>query len=169
MSKAVKKTRPKVKATDLAEPLLVERPINDRLTLQVTVNHLRHGDAPFGVNFVGKKLLETKEEAVSREVSVGPEWQNLIELLKNKSWLDYDQIGLVVLSNLEGKNLTRQPDKAEAELIAQRVVHLTLDGSFSSLLVLPGWAQPIMPSHPANVLLRCPHGPAKCRLFLYPK
>jgi hypothetical protein len=144
------------------EPLEAHPADYDRLTYVVNL-YLEHlGDQPFGVQYVGVRILEEKEEPYSRRIVVTGEWKPV-----DFGWVPTDKVGCVVVENLEGKHLAAYPSKEEQEDINKRVVEVSYcQDSERCDLLRPGLLSIHHPSVARNLYIRCRYGEAKVKVIV---
>lgn len=144
----------------------------DRVTLGAHIYHQHHGENPEGAALSGAVILNTHEVEVYRspKFKVGQDWKPL-----DTGWISREDVGWVLLENLEGTNLTQNPTEAEAQAIRSRVVLIRIGppaspDSDDGWEALPGlWHLARVRAGSSPILVRCVEGQASCRVRVFPR
>lgn len=85
-------------------------------------------------------------------------------------WLTEDAypVGMIIISNLEGRSLQEIPTAEQLAEIQSRVVHLQPKDSVATMTVRPGESLPFSLSNPAEWYIWCAHGTAQCTIHVFP-
>lgn len=135
-----------------------------RLVVVESVYCQQEGEQPDSLDAGYARWLTTDQQPlVRRRLTIGPEWQPL-----DCQWLD--KAGLLVLENVEGRNLARQPSADELAAIRGRVIELAYAGTplDRSWLIPPGESFRGCPANLDGLRIRCRCGQAKALLSLFP-
>ena len=99
----------------------------------------------------------------SPRTGIGPEWTQL-----DLGWLS-DCVGMVIIQNLEKPNQSGYPQEDDKVLELGYWWYRDVDEDKPHFKIHPGESQPITPSHPAYLYLRCKNGPALYSITVLPK
>jgi hypothetical protein len=149
----------------LPKPLSLLAPINDRITVVERVYHQIIGEQATSVESRYSFDLETTEQPYKRIGSIGDqEWEPL-----DFGWLGTN-VGLILLSNEEGKYLQTNPTEEEQAETAQRVIEVSFQAGESSWIVPPRQSMRVMlsPYRSCLPLIRCRKGRARYVLHAFP-
>jgi len=113
---------------------------------------------------------EDPEQVYARNVVLDTQggWRPL-----DVGWFRGRSASLLLLGNIEGINLTQIPTVEERATLGQRIVEVAFaQGNGDSLLpnipVLPGESCRLRPGDLSRIYVRCPNGPARITLTLFP-
>ena len=141
----------------------------DRLTMKLDVYYEHTGDQPTHVPCVAWRTLEPREDREQpylRRRIARPNWEPIID---EGCWIDTTDVGIVVVSNTEGTNLSVHPTDEERVKIASRIIEIRLSADGPAILVHPGWSQSLELTEWYGVLIRCSADSARYRLTVFPR
>lgn len=144
-----------------------------RIVVKDLIYHQVHGEQPTVMELPGfTRALKTDEQLWSRKQTVGPEWTAL-----DIGWFKDQPCGMLVIENLEGHFLQTQPTDEERAAVEVKVVELCLsgigigdDGSapMADVLLPVRETCRFQPNDLRLIGLRCPTGPAKVQVTIFP-
>jgi len=141
--------------------------VKARITVVETIAHVGMDlgfTSPTGVEARWWRPVASAEQVYQRRLMAGPSWQPL-----DSGWIE--QVGMVVVENVEGHGLQVIPTPEEKAAIAARVVELGLMGDEGDCrdfaCVLPGEHLRLQPTQPVH--LRCRAGEARVVVTVYPR
>lgn len=137
---------------------------HDRITLLTTVYHERVGYAAQGAQGNGELKVSLNEEAYHRSRAIGDLWQPI-----QFGHFDADQVGCIVVHNLEGVGAQVHPTEEEKLALPTKIIEVGTPDSLHKILVRPGWAVPLPLDNYEQLQIRCQIGQAKCRISIFPK
>jgi hypothetical protein len=133
---------------------------SDRFTFRLEAYWEHFGEDPVGNLVVGSKLLDTlgvepyvrkfKATETPRELSLGD--------------ISREEVGYILVTNVEGMKLQWNPTAEEREDIKQRVA--VIDGFELHPYGLPFFGQPTKDS---PLMVKCLHGQAVLQVYIYPR
>jgi len=141
----------------------VERPTQDRITVIGTVYHQPYGADAQAIEYRFSRLLDTSEQLYERRLVATEEWKPI-----DCGWID--QSSLIVIKNIEGKFLQKNPTEEERKEAEAKVLEVSFADTLSSdvWLIRPGEAFSGSPSNVKRLCIRCRKGAAKYILYLLP-
>jgi hypothetical protein len=156
--------------------VLLHKP-SSRITVVETVYHQQSGGQPTAVVNRHGRPLDTDEAPYTRQVNLTEEWQAL-----DLGWLE-GNVGMLVLSNEEGKGYTVNPPRSELEDVRRRIVEVTYEWPSGprdmhsppkvalapEWYVFPGESMRATPAHADLLRLRSQHVKARVLLTLFPR
>ena len=143
----------------------------DRLVVVETCYHLPWEGEPVSVDERYSRDLSTHEQLYERRCRVGEAWEPL-----DLGWLT--GVGMLVLSNQEGRNLQTRPTPEEQAEMDGRVLEVgwqpreatQFDSPpFALLLVPPGESLRIVPATTDGLIVRCRRGTCKFVVYAWPE
>ena len=143
-------------------PAIADEDPRGRVTVVSHVSLQMPGMAPYCAAPRFCRWLETDEQVFPRITTVGPDWEQV-----QAGWLS-SGCSQLVLENIEGQCLQRQPSPEEQADIALRIIELG-ERQGMTVLVRPGESCRLEPSSLSTLLMRCLHGRAKYSLTLFPR
>lgn len=151
-------------------PLVTNKAAIDRLTMAISIHHESMGMQPNSRQCIGQTLLSECDEPYSRQIKGGlnQAWQPI----NLGHFTGVEEVGYVLIENLEGKHLQVNPTAEERAEINQRIIEVgygTNDPLGFKLLVLPGFCLPVLTELAYLLKLRSKHGIAACRVTIYPR
>lgn len=140
----------------------------DRITVVETISHQRIGaGAKLGHPTESKywRLLDHSDQPYQRQIKVSEEWTYL-----DLGWAkDWPGIGLIHVSNDEGRFYTVQPSAEEIAEADNKVLVLSLvRDDTDAWLILPGESMRGLPSSAKQLSIRCQSGTARATVTVYP-
>lgn len=139
--------------------------LRDRVSFNAHVIHQplsSPGDEPKHIEMAWSFFCQTKEEAFERNYTADTDW----ELIQSPF---FDDIGVVVIRNLHGLELQRNPTPEERAEMNDHVIQVSYDKEHW-FVVRPfggGWFAEC--SHAQELFVRSPNGPCKFKLSLLPR
>jgi len=132
----------------------------DRITMRLDVYWQTYGEDPVGLPIRANCTLENPGlEPYIRKATATPEEKELF-----LGDFDKEDVGYIVITNLEGLKLQRNPNAEEREAISRRVV--IIDGYEVDPYGMPFIAK----AGPMTALkISCPNGPAKIQVAVFPR
>ena len=146
--------------------------IKDRLTVVESVYHQPFGESPVEIPSRFSRNLKTREQVYSRRLTATEDWQSL-----ECGWLG-NAVGMLVISNDEGKNQQANPTDEERKALAAKVLELCHSDASRTMhsparrgewLIPPGESMRGCPVAAQQLLIRCQSGAAKFTLHLIPE
>lgn len=141
----------------------------NRVTAVFNVHHEHDGEQPYSIGPVISQIkLEVNEDVYTRRVTVRESWEEL-----DLGHLPADQVGLVIVENLEGRFPANNPTEEERKEAAKKIIEVsTGDGNGGAFLCFPApISLPFVgyPQDASRIALRCPVGVARCRVHVFPR
>jgi hypothetical protein len=150
------------------------------LTIIQSVRYQQPMDQPYDLKiqpFIRKVISE--EQPYSRDLKIGEEWQAI-----DTGWIT--KVGLFVIFNKEGRNLSIQPTPEEKTAIKNRIIEIGVlvnennsirdmhcDNKMIKpiiiLKILAGETQQLTPVQMDQLVFRCKNGEAKCTITVLPE
>ncbi len=119
------------------------------------------------------RILKSDEQSYGpRTITIGEEWVPL-EL----GWLKDTPIGMIVLTNEEGRFMDRNPTLEQAREGEKKILELSFTclgtsgnkpSYAATLLIPPRESQTILPANPKEVMIRCRSGQGKYTILIVP-
>jgi hypothetical protein len=133
---------------------------SDRLTIRLNIYYEHFGDEPIGHEVIANKLLETLGVEPFIRKFVATEDPKPLKL----GDIDRNNIGYILIFNLEGLKLQQNPSEKELADIKKRVA--IIDGfeiypCGMPFLGMPRLDQPLM--------VHCQHGSARLQTYIFPR
>lgn len=148
---------------------MAETKIKDRITVVDMLYHQRVDKKIRLIESRFSRELEISKQPYEREFEATEEWQPL-----DCGWLE-GKVGMLAITNDEGRFLEVIPTEEEREAVALKVLEIAYDPGDpnhhipGSWLVPPGESMRGSPSHAESLEIRCQSGTAKFTLHLLPK
>lgn len=140
----------------------------NRITAIFNIAREYDGENPISIDPIISQLnLSVKEDHYSRRIRVNQDWIPL-----DLGHLRADQVGLVVIENLEGRFLDVNPTEGERKEASKRIIQVSFGDPTNASLAFPAPASlPYVgyPQDASRIALRCPVGVAKCRIWVFPR
>lgn len=142
----------------------------DRLTAIINIHHQPFGEQIYSPEpLITEMKLKSREEHYSRRRVVGENWEDVGLGHFNTP----EEIGIVLIENLEGTGLGRKPTMEEQVGIDLKVVEvsMTANSNESQLILPPPQGIPYvgLPSNVSRLMVRCRSGNARIRIHLFPR
>lgn len=146
--------------------------VKDRLTVVESVYHQPFGEDPVEIPSRFSRNLKTREQLYCRRLVATEKWEPL-----DCGWLG-NAVGMLVVSNNEGKNQQVNPTNEEREVLAAKVLELFCSQGDRTMLsaarqahwlVPPGESMRGCPAAAQKIHIRCQSGTAKFTLHLIPE
>lgn len=128
------------------------------VTVVETVYHQAVDSQPTGEPRNHSIPVYTDQQPFERTLLLSGQWKTLREL---GCWLE--ECSLVVIVNIEGSTLQRNPTPDERQRIEDAVVHLSY-----GIVVRPGRSCRIEPQNMSELRLRCASDKALVKIAVYP-
>ena len=142
----------------------VKAPAKDRFTVVEQVYHRPMDSDPELFRHGYSRELQTTEQVYRRQIKVGEDWTPL-----DTGWLE-DKVGMICLSNEEGKRLQVYPTEEEQAEIDEKIIQVSYDQDPDRAWIIPpGETFRSSPSSQHKLFIRCLSGVARCDLFIVPK
>ncbi|KKN23028.1 hypothetical protein LCGC14_0908990 [marine sediment metagenome] len=141
----------------------LHNPLKDRLTVVSRAYHQRVGKEPKMVNSAFSRTLESHQQLYQRELEATEEWE-----LLDCGWVE--SAGMLIIQNVEGQGLQRNPTEEEKEASAKKVLQLSyavIDGSY--WLIPPGESIQAFPSKVTLLYIRSQSGITEYTLTIFPR
>lgn len=149
------------------EPLQLDsQPDQGRITVTMGVHFQKGPDEPQSTSGAFHFYTESDQEEVYRRRRLKAEQGHSIPL--ETGWIPIDEVGIVVIENLAGKNLKVNPTEEEQKEFAKQVIDVMFNES-SGIEIKPGQQFPFVPTDPSNVTICCRHGIVRYNLAVYPR
>jgi len=141
------------------------RPRADTLTVVEVVYHQQFGEQPTSIEHRFDRQLATSEQPYQRRLRASEEWLPL-----PTGWLPASAVGMMVISNDEGRGLALQPSSEEKEEIAGKILEVSYNsaGDGGKWLIHPGETMRGYPDDAGGLYIRCRRDTARFTLYLYP-
>lgn len=133
----------------------------DRMTIVLNIYHQHPGEDANHVSNVESRLLNNACEIYSRRIEVMPEWKTI-----DLGWVG-NMAGMIVIQNIEDKDLTKLPSPEEKELIQSKTILLSYD-RVKSFEIKVGSCHYCTPTHLEDLFISCPTGKALARITVIP-
>lgn len=133
----------------------------DRLTIKAAAYWEHYGENPVGGQIISSQILNTYfVEPYIRRIRVGEEPKPL-----DLGDIDVDDVGYIMLVNMEGTKLEFNPSEAEVADIKRRIIDVGSD------FELHPNGQPFIgrPKRNHRLILKCQHGMATIRAYIFPR
>ena len=142
----------------------------DRMTLILNIHHEPYRDQIYSIDPIIVEIpLDTKEEHYSRRRTIGEDWVDVGLGHFNSS----DEVGLVVIENIEGPLGGRKPTAQEWEQLKKKILEVSPTGKQEDATVhLPcGRGVPYIayPKDASRLRMRSWSGQLKVRVHLFPR
>lgn len=139
--------------------------LKSKLTVVDTVYYQCVGGEPVSVESKFSRELDSDEQIYQRHSKVGEDFIPL-----DCGWLERN-VGMLLITNEEGKNLQAHPTEEEAETLSRRVLEVRYKGNglAGGWLIPPGESFRGYPSNTENLVIRCQVGTAQFTINLIPK
>lgn len=149
-------------AGDASEILVAK----NRLVVIETVIHQQFDQPATCVDNRFSRNLEDVEQPYIRTGSkalVGVNWRPI-----DCGWIE--QASYLVIINEEGKFTQTVPSEEEKEIALNKVIELGIDGALNTpFLIRPLQSMRVEPSSLRSLQIRCPNGPARYTIAIYPR
>jgi hypothetical protein len=132
----------------------------NRLTVTEGIYHMGHDVPTSGTYATFSRQLEGNDQPYIRRLTVGRDWQPV-----DFGWIG-ERVGMLSISNEEGKFLQRNPTEEEKKALAAMVIEVTVSGD-ADWLILPGETMRGTPAK-KNIRVRCQGGDAKVVVTVIP-
>lgn len=138
-------------------------PRTARLTVVEQLSYEQQNGKHPQVRSAYSRSIGSDEEVYQRSLPVTPAWAPV-----DTGWVSSP--GMIHLVNEEGKNLTVIPTREERAAIDSRIIEVKVDGADDShvFLLWPGESMRVYPGPGLKLVARCPAGPARCALSIFP-
>ena len=147
---------------------LAKKQQTDRLTVLTTVHFQQLSGQPFSVNcnFDYQASKEYFDGPYSRKVKITREYKPL-----EFGWWEPEDVGLILIENLEGQNLIVNPTQEEAKELADKVAVLSYEGHYGGVEIHPKRCTWDVYRNPEKLVLWTPYDkePIICKVTIYPK
>lgn len=140
------------------------KPPKDRATIILRVHHQCQDEGVTTGGCSYDEELETDHEAYGRRLTVGEEWQPL-----DFGWVPVEDVGMVVVENLAGRNLRVNPTDDERREIADRVLEVRHEGDAHAYAIPPRGADSFRSTDPASLRIRSRKGETKYKIMVVPR
>lgn len=148
-----------------SEPLVSIPKDFNRVTVLLTVHHEQSGEQPSSFGFTFSDLLETSQGAYSRRMRALSDWASL-----DLGWMESDDVGYILIHNIEGGVPAVQPTKEEKALTASHIIELAYESSLGDYWPIPPrlfFFCPVVRA--ADLRIRCQNETAQYRITVVPK
>ena len=141
----------------------------DRITVVETIYHRPYMDETLAVDSRFSRIISSGEQPYQRQnhkpnTTATEEWKQL-----DCGWLK-DNVGMLVITNDEGKFFEVYPTEEEKEEIKLRILEIAYEKNpLAVWYVPPTESFRGCPSDPELLWIRCQHGTAKYTLTVLPK
>jgi hypothetical protein len=135
----------------------------NRLTCVLNLYHEQDDEQPEGFRLAFSDKLHLSSQRYNRRLKIGED-----PVALDVGWFSPDEIGTLLVENLEGTRFSIVPSEEELADVAKRIIHVYHPGS-------PSWLIPprrFLLAHPedaSGLLLRCGHGRARVSLTIIPR
>jgi len=137
--------------------------IKNRMTVVERVHHQIPGSEPGSVESTFSRELESDEQPYLRFAKAAEDWQPL-----DLGWVE--QVGMLCISNDEGRNLSVVPTDDEKAETAKKILEITYNVNGEECwIVLPKESMRANPSHPKNLFIRSQHGTVRITIYVIPR
>jgi hypothetical protein len=136
-----------------------------RLTVVMTVHHEQPNEQPRSFPLSFCDLLQVSQESYSRRMRATEEWMPL-----DFGWVHPEDVGFLIIDNIEGRGLSIQPTPEEKMATASHVIELAHVSSLEDYWEIPPrlfFFNPV--KRPSDLRIRCRHEVAQYRITVIPK
>lgn len=149
------------------EPLnAVPRRVN-RMTIYAQVHQERSGEHPISCPLSFSEGLTLEEDVYARRHTATEKWEPL-----DLGWLGKDKAGLVVIENLEGREVLVNPTEEEKQVLTDRFLKLAPDiaGAEELAFTIPPRQHRYFTNQDLSRLrVRCNRGTARFKITVFPR
>ena len=135
----------------------------NRLTCVLNLYHEQEGEQPEGIRLSFSESLSLNAQRYNRRLKIGTD-----PVPFDMGWFKTDEIGPILIENLEGRHFRIHPSDEEREDIELRVLKVYYPGS-------PGWLIPprrfflAFPEDVNGLTLQSTHGTIKTNIIIIPR
>lgn len=133
----------------------------NRFTCVLNLYHEQTGEQPAGVRLAFSDTLQYSVQRYMRHYAVDQEPKPL-----DLGWFRPEQVGFILIENLEGIHSQTLPSDEELAAINVRVIEVCYG---ESMLIPPRRFLPFFFAHPERATVCCPSGKAKMGITVYPR
>ena len=135
----------------------------NRLTCVLNLYHEQHGEQPTGMRLTFSESLSVNAERYQRRMRVT---EQAIPL--DLGWFKPDEVGLILVENLEGLHLQVHPSDEERADLELRVLEVG-EPDCSCWFIPPRRFLLGYSSDPGSITVRSQHGTIKMGITIYPR
>lgn len=137
----------------------------NRITVLNTVHHECQGEQPRTIQSAYSDGLQTDEEAYTRRHKA-----EQVRYPLDTGWIPPDKAGLIIIENLEGRDLLVNLSEEEKQLLAGKYLELRLDPDSKQCIIMPPrMSICFLTSHVEDAVISAPNGPVQYRVTVLPK
>lgn len=139
--------------------------VKSRLVVVETTYFQPESGSPYAVEARYGRVLSSDEQMFTKTCKVGQEW-----IPAPSGWLE-GQVGLLVISNEEGKSRQTYPTEKEVAATQEKVLEIGFDtGNYVQVFgqILPGEDMRLHPVNMQALRLRCRKGEVKSVVSVFP-
>jgi hypothetical protein len=147
------------------QPLNSQPQERNRITAVLNVYHEQSGEQPKQVSLSFSGMLEINQESYSRRLHALSEWAKL-----DCGWVHAEDVGFIVVENIEGKHPTVNPTEKQKAEIAARIIEIAFEGALDfSWPVPPQMFFFAVAERAADLRIRCRSESAQYRITVLPR
>jgi hypothetical protein len=136
-----------------------------RVTVNLNVHHELAGEQPRSFCFAFQDFLKSSQESYSRKLHALSGWTKL-----DLGWVEPDEVGYVLIDNLEERNELVYQTEEEKHEAASRIIEIAYEDSLNNYWPIPPRLFFFCPvARPEDLRIRCQNGTARCRVTIIPK